>query len=157
MLERTTVANELAARIRQQLADIKARTSTFPKRRVLYVLNSEPLMTVGEGSFIHHMIEAAGGANVAAHSSVPYPRLSMEEVLKQDPEILLFPVGKIETVSGEEQRTWRRWTTISAVKQDRLTGIPTDLVNRPGPRVIEGLDALARAIHPEAYPPIPGH
>jgi iron complex transport system substrate-binding protein len=157
MLERTTVANELAARIRQQLADIKARTSTFPKRRVLYVLNSEPLMTVGEGSFIHHMIEAAGGANVAAHSSVPYPRLSMEEVLKQDPEILLFPVGKIETVSGEEQQTWRRWTTISAVKQDRFTGIPTDLVNRPGPRVIEGLDALARAIHPEAFPPIPGH
>jgi iron complex transport system substrate-binding protein len=156
MLDRTTAANDMAARIRLRLADIKARTSVFPKRRVLYVLNSEPLMTVGQGSFIHQMIEAAGGANIAAQSSVPYPRLSMEEVLKQDPEIILFPVGKVETVSNEEQQTWRRWRTMSAVKQDRLASIPTDLVNRPGPRIVEGLDALARAIHPEAFPPTPG-
>lgn len=153
MLERTVAANDLTARIRQRVVEIKARTSVFAKRRVLYVLNSEPLMTVGPGSFIHQMIEVAGGVNVAAQSSVPYPRISLEEVLKQDPEVILFPIGKAETVSDEEQQTWRRWTTMSAVKQDRFANIPTDLVNRPGPRIGEGLDALARAIHPEAFAP----
>lgn len=153
MLERTGSANDLAARIRHRFADIKSRTSAFPKRRVLYVLNSEPLLTVSQGSFIHQMIEVAGGVNIAGHSGVPYPRLSMEEVLKQDPEVILFPVGKAETVSDEEQRAWRRWTSMSAVKQGRFAGIPSDLVNRPGPRIGEGLEALARAIHPEALTP----
>ncbi len=151
MLDRTAVANTLASDIRQRLADMKARLRGQPTRRVLYVLNSEPLMTVGPGSFIHQMLEVAGGVNVAAQSSLPYPRFSLEEVLRQDPEVLLFPVGAFEAVPEEEQRTWRRWTTMSAVKHGRFVTVPTNLINRPGPRVIEGLEALAKAIHPEAF------
>lgn len=151
MLERTPTANDLAGNIRRRLAEIKSRLGDRPKRRVLYVLNSEPLMTVGPGSFIHQMLELAGGVNVAAQSTVSYPRFSLEEVLLQDPEVLLFPVGAFEAVSEAEQTAWRRWATLSAVKHNRLATVPTDLVNRPGPRVIEGLDALARAIHPEAF------
>jgi iron complex transport system substrate-binding protein len=151
MLERVSTANDVVGVMRQQLSEIKARVSTTPRRRVLYVLNSEPLITVGPGSFIHQMLELAGGANVAAASEVPYPRLNMEEVLKRDPEILLFPVGQAETVTDQEQQTWQRWTTLTAVKEHRFANVPTDLVNRPGPRITEGLHALAQAIHPEVF------
>jgi iron complex transport system substrate-binding protein len=151
MLERVSTANDVVGFMRQQLSEIKARVSTAPRRRVLYVLNSEPLITVGPGSFIHQMLELAGGANVAAASEVPYPRLNMEEVLKRDPEILLFPVGQAETVTDQEQQTWQRWTTLTAVKEHRFANVPTDLVNRPGPRITEGLHALAQAIHPEVF------
>ncbi len=151
MLDRVAQANDLVGVIRERLVRIKARTGELPKRRVLYVLNSEPLITVGPGSFIHHMLEVAGGANVAAESGAAYPRLSVEAVLKQDPEVLLFPAGGGESIPEMEQQLWQRWTTMSAVKDRRFATVPTDLVNRPGPRIVDGLEALARAIHPEAF------
>lgn len=151
MLERPAAANDLADQMRQRLGGIRTRMAALPKRRVLYVLNSEPVITVGPGSFIHQMLMIAGAENVGAHATLPYPRLSLEEVLKRDPEILLFPVGTTETVTDEEQRAWRRWTTMTAVKQNRFATVPTDLINRPGPRIVEGLEVLARAIHPEAF------
>jgi iron complex transport system substrate-binding protein len=151
MLERPAAGNDLADQVRRRLNELRDRTRAWPKRRVLYVLNSEPLTTVGPDSYIHQLLTVAGGENVAARASAPYPRLSMEEVLRQDPEVLLFPVGKFEAVSEEEQRTWHRWGTMTAVKHNRLAAVPTDLINRPGPRIIEGLEALARAIHPEAF------
>ncbi len=87
-----------------------------------------------------------------------YPRLTMETVLREDPEILLFPRGSVETVPRSEQEAWRRWTTVTAVRDNRLREVPADALNRPGPRVMEGLEALARAIHPEAFAsePAPG-
>jgi iron complex transport system substrate-binding protein len=151
MLERPAVANDLAGQIRRRVGELRDRAKAWPKRRVLYVLNSEPLTTVGPDSYIHQLLAVAGGENVASRASVPYPRLSIEEVLRQDPDVLLFPVGKFEAISEDEQQTWHRWATMAAVKHNRLVGVPSDLINRPGPRIIEGLDALARAIHPEAF------
>ncbi|MGH7165140.1 MAG: ABC transporter substrate-binding protein, partial [Nitrospiraceae bacterium] len=152
MLGHSPVADELATRMRRDIAEIRERTQQRPRPRLLYVLNSNPLMTVGPGSFIHQLIELAGGANVAAGVRTGYPHLNMEEVLKEDPEIIVFPVGATEGIPESEQQGWLRWQTLSAVKHGRLHRIPSDLLNRPGPRVIQGLESLARIIHPEAYP-----
>ena len=146
-----TAADELTGRMRRRIEDIRVRTSSLPRPRVLYVLNSEPLITVGPGSFIHQLIELAGGSNIAARAQVAYPRLSMEAVLKEDPELILFPTGRAEGIARGEEERWQRWTTLSAIKLGRLHRVPNDLLNRPGPRIVQGLDALARAIHPEAF------
>jgi len=151
MLDRVPAADRVATGMRQRIAALKARMEPLPRPRVLYVLNSQPLITVGPGSFIHQMIELAGGVSVAARAGTPYPRLSMEEVLKEDPELLVFPVGSAEGIPDSEQELWQRWTTLSAVKHRRFHRIQSDLLNRPGPRIVEGLDALARIIHPEAF------
>ena len=118
---------------------------------MLYVLNTDPLQTVGPGSFIHQLIEAAGGANIAAGTSTAYPRFALEEVLARDPEVIVFPVGTAEGIPEEEQQQWRRWSSLSAVKHNRLVLVPSVLVDRPGPRIVEGLELLAKAIHPEAF------
>lgn len=149
MLDRATVANALAMELRQQVTQIKQRTEEFPPVRVLYVLNSEPLITVGPGSYIDQLIVLAGGVNVAAKSGTPYPRLSMEAVLHDNPEVLVFPVGESEGISDSEQQAWRQWTTITAVKQGRLHQISADLLNRPGPRVVRALELLADILHPK--------
>jgi iron complex transport system substrate-binding protein len=151
IVERSTNADAVAQGIRQQIANIKRAVEPLPPKRMLYVLNSQPLITVGPGSFIHHMIGIAGGINVAALASTPYPRLSMETVLKEDPELLVFPVGTVEAVSPSEQQQWQRWTTLSAIKHQRISHISSNLLNRPGPRVVEGLEQLAKALHPEAF------
>jgi len=151
ILGRPEAADALAQDMRRRIGEVKARTEARPRPRLLYVLNSEPLITVGPGSFIHQLIELAGGTNVARRATVPYPRLSMEEVVRQDPEILLFPVGKAEAVSEAEQQAWRRWTSLTAVKRQQFRQIQSDLLNRPGPRVVEGLEALALILHPDAF------
>ncbi len=145
-------ADGVAMALRQRIGELRGRTEGLTRLRVLYVLNSQPLITVGPGSFVHHVIELAGGQNVAAHASVPYPRLSIEEVIKQDPELIIFPVGSVEGIPEAEQRLWQRWSTLSAVKHNRFHSISSDLLNRPGPRIVEGLERLARMLHPEAFP-----
>lgn len=151
ILRASPAADDLVHRMRKRIEEIKARTAFLPRPRVLYVLNSEPLITIGPGSFIHQMIELAGGSNVAAGARTAYPRLSMEAVLKEDPELILFPTGRSEGIAAGEEERWQRWTTLSAIKFRRLHRVPNDLLNRPGPRIIQGLEALARAIHPEAF------
>ncbi|MBH0203643.1 MAG: cobalamin-binding protein [Nitrospira sp.] len=151
MFEKVSAANAVAQLMRQRLAEIKRTVETLPTKRVLYVLNSQPLITVGPGSFIHQMIGLAGGVNIAAQAGAPYPRLSMETVLKEDPEVLIFPSGEVETVPRSEQQQWRRWDSLSAVKQQRFHEVSSNLLNRPGPRVVDGVKQLARAIHPEVF------
>ena len=147
---RSSKADTIAMQLRQQVAVIQRRIQGSVPVRMLYVLNSQPLITVGPGSFIDQLIRMAGGTNVAAKSATPYPRLSMEAVLQEDPEVLVFPVGKAEGISESEQQTWRQWTTMTAVKQSRLHQISADWLNRPGPRIARGLDALAEILHPNS-------
>ena len=151
MFERTSAANDVTQAMRQRIAEIRQKVETLSAKRVLYVLNSQPLITVGPGSFIHQMIGLAGGSNIAAQAGVAYPRLSMETVLKEDPEVLIFPVGAVETVPKSEQQQWLRWNSLSAVKLQCIHEISSNLLNRPGPRIAEGLAQLANAIHPEAF------
>jgi len=151
MLGASDAADELAGRMQQHLDEIKARTATLPRPRVLYVLNSDPLITVGPGSFIHQAIELAGGSNIAASARMAYPRLSMEAVLKEDPELIVFPRSALERgLDGERQR-WQRWATLSAVKQGQFHRLPNELLNRPGPRVVQGVETLARILHPDTF------
>jgi iron complex transport system substrate-binding protein len=147
---RSPKADAVAMQLRQQVAAIQQRIQGIAPVRMLYVLNSQPLITVGPGSFIDQLIGMAGGINVAAKSATPYPRLSMESVLQEDPEVLVFPVGKAEGISESEQQAWRQWSTMTAVKQGRLHQISADWLNRPGPRIGKGLESLAEILHPDS-------
>ena len=80
----------------------------------------------------------------SSHSDAP--------LIKQDPQVILFPVGDDEGIPDQEQQRWLRWTTLSAVKQNRFVRIPSVLLDRPGPRVVDGLELLARQLHPDLFP-----
>jgi iron complex transport system substrate-binding protein len=153
IFNRMSASDSVTKAMRDRVAEVTRRIGSSEKKRVLYVLNSHPLITVGPGSYIHQMIGLAGGVNIASGSSTPYPRLNLETVLKEDPEVLIFPVGSSESVPKSEQEEWNRWGNLSAVRNRRLRDVSSDALNRPGPRVVEGLEHLARAIHPEVYPP----
>ena len=142
-------ANAYTAAMRKQIADLTKRVQGRSRPTLLYVLNSEPLITVGPGSFIHHLIELAGGRNAAERANAPYPRLTMEEVLTQNPDILLFPIGEYEGIPQAEQDRWKRWDSLRAVQEGKLFQVQSDLLNRPGPRVIEGLRHLVKLLHPD--------
>lgn len=151
MVGRSEQADRVALDIRRRLLEFKTKTDGLSRPRVLYVLNSEPLISVGPGSFIHEVIETAGGRNVGAGASSPYPRLSIEEVLKEDPQVIIFPHGTSEGIPRGEQELWKRWSSMTAVKTNAFHQISGDVLNRPGPRIVQGLEALAAIIHPELF------
>lgn len=137
--------------LRDRLSGIRQRTASAKRVRVFYVVNTDPLISVGTGSFIHQMLDLAGGENIVGRTTTAYPKVSLEEVLRRDPEVILFPVGTSEGIPDAEQQIWRRWPALSAVAQNRLYQVKSELVNRSGPRVVEGIDVLARLLHPELF------
>lgn len=155
MLDRQQAADAVVAALRTRIQAVKAGTEGRPRPRVLYVLNMDPLITVGPRTFLHHLIELAGGESIAADSPTDYPRFSMESVLARDPEVVLFPSGATEGIAPADRAQWEQWPMLSAVRTRRLVQVPSVLLDRPGPRLADGLELLARALHPGAFPEKP--
>jgi iron complex transport system substrate-binding protein len=88
--------------------------------------------------------------NIAAAAASAYPQISLEEVLRADPEVIVL--GDADYGTTPEQVAVRPgWSGISAVKNKRVLGISDSLVSRPGPRVAEAASAYAKLLHPELF------
>ncbi len=126
-------------------------TQHLPRPRVFLQIGEAPVVTVGKGSFADDLIRLSGGENIAGKEKDMYPRLGREEILKRSPEVILIssmnPKGDYERILRE----WERWRMIPAVKYNRIHLIDSDLVDRPSPRIVEGLEEMARFIHPEQF------
>ena len=80
-----------------------------------------------------------------------YSRMNMEEVLARDPDIVIFASEIGNAIIKAERQRWLRWTSLKAVKEHKLYTADSDLLHRPGPRVVDGILALAKLIHPELF------
>lgn len=155
LLGQVADVNGAAATVRgdleNRLATLTARLATASTRpRVFFELDATQFFTVGPKSFIDDLIARAGGANIAADAATAYPKLSAEQIIAKDPEIIILSdEGYGATVATVGTRPG--WAGISAVKNGRVVAIDPDLTNRPGPRVLDALEQLARAIHPELF------
>jgi len=144
--------NETAVeRVRQLRARedrVRQSVRLLPPVRLLYVVDKEPLISVGKGSYLADLIREAGGVNIAAGLEKAYPMLSMEYVIQQDPQAIVLAMDADRTLSDQEKRYWDRWSSLSAVRNGRIYKVDRDLLNRPGPRIMDGLEELARLLHP---------
>lgn len=137
-------AAEAAQRLRERAARIAARKRDGARLRVFYQIWNQPLMTVNGEHLISHAIALCGGVNVFADLPTLAPMISVESVLAADPEII------VASGSGAEHPRWlddwRRWPMLTAVRRDQLLAIPPDLVQRPTPRFLEGMEQLCAAL-----------
>ncbi|TMC31827.1 MAG: hypothetical protein E6J24_15210 [Chloroflexi bacterium] len=144
----------LAATIDQKVQQVKVKVgAATTKPRVYHEVDaSDPakIFTVGPGSYIHDLIEIAGGTNIAAKAVGAYPQLSAEEILRADPEVIVLAAAPY-SAKPEQVAARTGWSAISAVKNGRIVTIEPNLINRPGPRVGEAAEAYARLVHPELY------
>lgn len=135
-------------RRRQRVIDL---TRGLPRPKVFLQIGEAPIVTVGKGSFADDLIDLAGGENIAREEKEMYPRWSMEEILKRSPEVILIssmnPKGDYQRLLQE----WARWRVIPAVKYGRISLIDSDLIDRPSPRIINGLEEIAKILHPERF------
>ena len=116
-------------------------------------------MTAGPGTFIGQMIEAAGGSNVFGDVTTRFPRPSEEEILARAPEVILGTYGDMNAGGRDDEARRKRirsragWARIPAVRDNRIAFLNEDLVTRPGPRLVEGLEAVAEVLDADAPKP----
>lgn len=121
---------------------------------VFYELDgSEPSRpwTAGPGTFIDLLIGMAGGRNVGGVLSGSWAQISAEELLVQNPGIILLGDAAYGT-TPEQVAARAGWDAIDAVKESRIYAFNDDTVSRPGPRLVDALEELSKLIHPEVYP-----
>jgi iron complex transport system substrate-binding protein len=140
--------NEEMRKRKQRVVEI---AQGLPRPKVFIQIGDVPLVTVGKGSFADDLIRLAGGENIAGKEKEVYPRFGMEEVLKRSPEVIVISSMNPQRDYRKILEAWTRWKTIPAVKNGRLHLIDSDLLDRPSPRIIEGLEELAKVLHPEKF------
>jgi len=150
-------AKRLVDAMRQRVAAVLARVRDAPQPKVFIELEGSDAIrpyTAGSGSFIDLLIRLAGGENVAAPSRTAWPQFSLEELIRADPDLIILgdAVGPMNPQTPEMVSRRPGWSRLRAVSCGAIFPIETDLVSRPGPRVIEGLELLAKLFHPGLFP-----
>jgi len=154
-------AAALRSNMQAALEDLRRRTRGLAPRRLLFVAGRTParledLIVVGRGSYLNELIEIAGARNAFADVGAPYLKVSLEQVLARNPEVIV-DMGEMAQTAGvsEEQKRavvtlWERQPALAAVRERRVFAVASDIFMVPGPRVVEAARALARMVHPEA-------
>ena len=147
----------VSPRAQQVVCELQARVDAVteavagaPHPRVFFELSPD-LYTAGPGSYVDDLISRAGGENVAASAAELWPQLSAEAVVTADPEVILL-ADHAAGVTAAQVAARPGWQEVSAVQQGRIVSLDADLVARPGPRVVDGLEAIAAALHPDLFP-----
>lgn len=150
-IRREEQAEQVASELESSIAlRRKSLTERSGRPRVFVEIWGDPVMTAGRGSFISDLIELSGGINVGDEGGSEYYRVSSEWVIDKDPEIILcFYMTKgipvLERIAARPG-----WEGVAAVKSVRIyDGFPDDILLRPGPRVMAGVDLLSRIISEE--------
>jgi iron complex transport system substrate-binding protein len=155
LLGRALRAQDAAAALVQgmdeQAERIHRAVAGRPRPRVLYLVWSDPLIAAGPASFIHDLLRIAGGENVVRERTTAYPRLSLEEIVARAPEVILVASHLDAMDRPSPIVRGGLWQGVPAVRSNRVVLVPGDTIHRFGPRVVEGLGHLARAIHPGAF------
>ena len=131
-------------RVEQCIAGASHRPTVF------FQIGVSPIVSVGTPTFLHELIVMAGGINLA-QGITPYPRFSKEEVIVMRPEVLIITSMARQIVFEQVKREWQQWNAMPAVRNDRIYLVDSDVLDRPSPRLVDGLEMLARLIHPDRF------
>lgn len=162
VLHAEKTAAPLIASLRARLAELDRRLAGVEQRRVLFVVWTEPLISIGRNTFIADALRRAG-ARSAVETNEDWPHLSLEEIVHVQPEFLIFAGANAGQVQQEiaKLREQPGWRDLDALRLDKIV-IVSDAINRPAPRMLDAIEQMARALHPEAFPasgaaPAPAH
>jgi iron complex transport system substrate-binding protein len=150
---RASEGEQLLVTMRQQIAAIQARLSGAPQRRVLMLVGQNPLIAVGSDIFLNELISLAHGVNIATATGQQWPHLSLEFAIANQPEVIIDgSMGSEEKDKEQRLGVWRNFPALPAVKEKRVYGRHSYSLLRPGPRLAEAFEEIARFIHPERFP-----
>lgn len=151
LVHREARAESLIDAMKAGIANVRNSVKDIPKEgrpKVFIEIWHSPLMTAGKGSIVDELVTIAGGLNIASDTRIPYSSFSSEEVVRRDPDcIILTYMQKGDSFNAVSSRLG--WGNISAVKNRRIyNDIDSNILLRPGPRIVDGLRELHKRIYP---------
>ncbi len=135
------IVNELKRRV----ADVEARTDSAEDTKVFLQISKESLFTVGKDSFITDLISRAGGASVTSNVGTAYPKVSKETAFALNPEAIIL------SDSEDNREPNDVFKNSPAVRNGKVFRINAELISRPAPRIVDGLEQMAKVLHPESF------
>lgn len=151
MLGLEDAADSLVAAMDAGLDDVRNAVAGLEQPNVFYVVWYDPPTTTGSGTYVNELIEIAGGHNVFADAPGLWPQVSMEEIIRRQPDIVLLSHTEDTPVDMEQLSETVGWRELRAIREGSVVTVDANLYNRPGPRVAEAARRLARVLHPEAF------
>jgi len=147
-------SDELAENISTQLDNLKSKLSSTTNVKVLWVVQVEPLRVAGRNTFINELIELAGGENAIGPTISQYPQIGTEELLVCGAQAIIQSAMGKSNISEQQQaaeKFWGRWSSLPAVKNNRIYVVEPDTTLRLGPRLSQGIEIVARCLHPDVF------
>jgi iron complex transport system substrate-binding protein len=138
-----------AWRLNRRVGRVRRKTEHSKRPLVFLQINPKPIMSVNRNTFHHDLLRLAGARNMTADEPANYPRISLEEVIRRKPQVILISSMQRGGRFAALRREWMQWKSIPAVQFGRVHLIDSDRIDRPSPRMIDGLEDMARLIHPE--------
>ena len=143
--------SSVAGDLQRRLADLEHHLGALPPKRVLFVVWTQPLISVGKNTFIADALHRAGAVSIV-DSDQDWPQVSLEEVAHLQPDFLVFADSHSDSSSSnvDALATLPGWSIVQAVSK-RHFAVVSDAVNRPAPRIVSAIEELARQLHPDAF------
>jgi iron complex transport system substrate-binding protein len=153
---REAAVGPLTDGLQQRVSAVRRAVAPFPRPRVLYVIWPEPLIVPGRASLLTELIDVAGGESVTGVQEQAYVRFSVEAAVALAPQVIVLADhasanGGASSAGRPEPEKWRRFASVPAIRAGRLHSVDLSILHRYGPSVVDGLERLARIIHPEAF------
>lgn len=140
-------AEELINELQQNVTRVSNAVANLPKPKVFWMSWHAPLMSAGGPSFINALIQTAGGVNIFESVNIPWPFVSSEDVINQDPEVILFSEGHPGVSNVDDLlNLFPAWSGIEAVEEERVFVVPA-FVTHAGPRTAEAIEIIAELLH----------
>lgn len=149
-------AQALNARLTQRLDAVKSKLADIPPEKrplVFYEVWHEPLMTTGSNTLIKEIINLAGGQCLTATGSSDYPTIGEEWIIEKNPDIMVhsYGVGMNNTPNREAILNRQGWQGVNFVKNQCIIGVDSNLITRPGPRIVDAVEELAKGFYPDRF------
>ncbi|MEW9053180.1 MAG: ABC transporter substrate-binding protein [Neobacillus sp.] len=148
-----TEANKIITDMQQRLDQVKekAAESITDKKKVWVEVSPAPdIFTTGTNTFMHEMLQALQAVN-AAEKHEGWVKLTEEEIVQLMPEVIITTYGYYVEKPRDQVLARAGWSEVPAVKNEQVFDVDNDTVTRPGPRLIEGVETLAKLIYPEVF------
>lgn len=141
----------VVAGLQARLGGLRERLKGLVAKRVLFVVWQEPLITIGQHTFLADALRWAGAESVV-QTPQDWPHVSLEEVVRLQPEYLIFASNHTESGAQEFSGLHERpgWRDLTAVRDGHIA-VVSDAIDRPAPRLVDAIEQLARQLHPEAF------
>ena len=149
ILDHEQQAQALVQRLRDRTNAVEQAVRRAPPVRVFYQVSGEPLYTAGRDAFVTDLMRRAGAVSVTGEIPGAWPKYSNESALAAKPDAIILPTGG--SMGAANANVAEALRNSPAVQSGRVYMINDDHLARPGPRAVDGLEEMARALHPEAF------